>query len=116
MPKRKTSPCRSSSKGSITLSSLDAALDMLATDTFTRLDSLIAKFENAAGIQVAPGQAKVRWEEAVKRYWVMRSMEVLSCSGYADKGKGKAKEGAGAEEGDAAMEDGEEGQLLLIGL
>ncbi|KAI9639708.1 uncharacterized protein MKK02DRAFT_40031 [Dioszegia hungarica] len=108
MPKRKTSPCRSSSKGSITLSSLDAALDMLATDTFTRLDSLIAKFENAAGIQVAPGQAKVRWEEAVKRYWVMRSMEVLSCSGYADKGKGKAKEGAGAEEGDAAMEDGEE--------
>lgn len=68
---------------------------MLATDTFARLDSLINKFELAAGVQVAPGQAKARWDEAVKRYYVMRSMEVLSCSGSLDKGKGKAKEERG---------------------
>jgi hypothetical protein len=87
----------------IGLSSLDAALDMLATDTFARLDSLIGKFEQAAGIQVAPGQAKTRWEDAVKRYWVMRSMEVLSCSGHLDKGKERAVDGD--MEGDQQMDE-----------
>lgn len=79
---------------------------MLATDTFTRLDSLISKFELAAGIQVAPGQAKARWEEAVNRYWVMRSMEVLSCSGHLDKGKGKAME-EDMDENMGMIEDGQ---------
>lgn len=86
MPKRKTSPCpdqqrASSSKGMITLSSLDSALDLLANDTFTKLDGLVGKFENATGIIVDPSQARMRWEEAVKRYWVMRSMDELTCTG-----------------------------------
>lgn len=119
MPKRKSSPCRSgTSKSQITLSSLDAALDMLATDTFTRLDSLICKFETAAGIQVDPTQAKARWEEAVKRYWVIRSMEVLTCGGMNGGGKGKGKGrdmGDGGEDGEMRLDGPEESEFAYCG-
>ncbi len=75
MPKRKTNPCTQSSVSPVSLSSFDAALDLLACDTFTRLESLSLKFETAAGIKLNDGVVKHRWEEAVGRYWMTKSME-----------------------------------------
>lgn len=77
MPKRKSDNGPSSG---VSLTSLDAALDLLACDTFTRLDALSSKFESAAGLKLNDGVVKSRWEEAVRRYWVMKSMDDLCCS------------------------------------
>ncbi|WWC89197.1 uncharacterized protein L201_004115 [Kwoniella dendrophila CBS 6074] len=80
MPKRKTAPCDSLGTSSIQLGSLDAALDLLACDTFTRLEGLTTKFEACAKVKLEEGVVKARWEEAVKRYWVMKSMDELCCT------------------------------------
>jgi hypothetical protein len=75
MPKRKSEPALP-----VSLASLDAALDLLACETFTRLSSLTGKFEAAAGVKLNDGVVKTRWEEAVRRYWVMKGMDDLCCS------------------------------------
>nr|XP_019011046.1 uncharacterized protein I206_04354 [Kwoniella pini CBS 10737]OCF49827.1 hypothetical protein I206_04354 [Kwoniella pini CBS 10737] len=80
MPKRKCAPCDSLPRPTLQLGSLDAALDLLACDTFTRLDGLTAKFESCANVKLEEGVVKARWEEAVKRYWVIRSMNELCCT------------------------------------
>lgn len=109
MPKRKSDGCAPSSS-TISITSLDAALDMLACDTFTRLEHLTAKFENAAGIKLNDGVARTRWDEAVRRYWVMKSMDDLCCglkpSGSGGKDKAKGLD-VGMDEGEVKMEDGE---------
>jgi hypothetical protein len=65
----------------LSVSSLDAAFDILANDTFSKLDHLVRKFEAATSIQLDDGIAKGRWEEACKRYWVTKAMEDLCCVG-----------------------------------
>ena len=89
---------------------------MLACDTFTRLEHLTAKFENAAGIKLNDGVARTRWDEAVRRYWVMKSMDDLCCglkpSGSGAKDKEKERErgmgvALGMADGEVKMEDGE---------
>lgn len=77
MPKRKSD---SGPSVGVSLTSLDAALDLLACETFTRLETLSTKFEAAAGIKLNDGVVKTRWEEAVRRYGVMKSMDDLCCS------------------------------------
>jgi len=77
MPKRKS---ESGNPVPISLASLDAALDLLACETFTRLASLTGKFEAAAGVKLNDGVIRTRWEEAVRRYWVMKGMDDLCCS------------------------------------
>ena len=118
MPKRKSDGCAPSGS-SISITSLDAALDMLACDTFTRLEHLTAKFENAAGIKLSDGVARTRWDEAVRRYWVMKSMDDLCCglkpsgSGARDKEKERERDtGLGMDDGEVKMEagDGEGGE------
>lgn len=79
MPKRKSNPCGPLNGSSPSVSCLDAALDILASDTFTSLARVVRKFESAAGIQLNEGVAKQRWDEACKRYWVTKAMEDLSC-------------------------------------
>ena len=74
MPKRKSNPCVPASVVP-SLGSLDAALDILACDTFSRLDAVARKFEAAAGIQLNQGVVATRWKEAVNRYWMTKSME-----------------------------------------
>ncbi|KAL1411406.1 hypothetical protein Q8F55_002362 [Vanrija albida] len=81
MPKRKLSSASSAPAPPPSLASLDAALDLLACETFTRLQALTSKFEVAAGVRLNDGVVKHRWDEAVKRYWVMKSMDDLSCGG-----------------------------------
>ncbi|TXT08997.1 hypothetical protein VHUM_02471 [Vanrija humicola] len=81
MPKRKLSSAESAPAPPPSLASLDAALDLLACETFTRLQALTSKFEVAAGVRLNDGVVKHRWDEAVKRYWVMKSMDDLSCGG-----------------------------------
>lgn len=76
MPKRKA-PYAADSK--LSVSSLDAAFDILANETFSRLDNLVKKFETATCMRLNEGVAKARWEEACKRYWVTRAMEDLCC-------------------------------------
>ena len=76
MPKRKSE----SSGAPVSLASLDAALDLLACETFTRLSNLTGKFEAAAGVKLNDGVVTSRWEEAVRRYWVMKGMDDLCCS------------------------------------
>lgn len=81
MPKRKSgSGVVASTSSAPSLSSLDAALDLLVCDTFGRLESLTTKFEAAAGVKLNDGVIMRRWEEAAKRYWVMKSIDDLSCS------------------------------------
>lgn len=80
MPKRKATSADLSRVAPPSLSSLDAALDLLAHETFDRLQTLTSKFEAAAGVKLNDGVVKARWEEAVKRYWVMKSMDDLCCS------------------------------------
>lgn len=75
MPKRKSNPSIPVPAPSISLSSFDAALDLMACETFARLETLSLRFEAAAGIKLNDGVAKHRWEEAVARYWMTRSME-----------------------------------------
>jgi hypothetical protein len=77
MPKRKASSSSSSSR--LTTASVDAALDVLATETFERLHHLVVKFKEASGIELGEEAAKCRWEEACKRHWVMKSLEDLTC-------------------------------------
>ncbi|KAK8864513.1 hypothetical protein IAR55_001763 [Kwoniella newhampshirensis] len=79
MPKRKCSPCDGPARP-IPLNSFDAALDLLVCDTFTRLSLLTSKFEACAGVKLNDGVVKARWEEAIKRYAVMKSMDELCCS------------------------------------
>ena len=78
MPKRKSDSCTPSVCPSIT--SLDAALDILACETFTRIHHLASKFEAAAGVKLNDGVITARWEEAVRRFWVMKGMDDLCCS------------------------------------
>lgn len=80
MPKRKTNPCAPATNPCLSISSFDAALDLLACETFTRLDHLTCKFEAASGVRLGEGVVKTRWEEAVKRYWVMKGMDDLCCT------------------------------------
>jgi hypothetical protein len=107
MPKRKSNPCLVASQP--TLSSFDAALDLLACETFTRLEALGGKFENAVGIELNDGVVKARWEEAVKRYWVMRSIDELCCGNKVKKEKAPLN-GSADMDGEVKME-GEEGRL-----
>lgn len=79
MPKRKSNPCALKVPANPSLTCLDAALDILACDTFTSLQRIVRKFESAAGIELNEGVAKQRWEEACKRYWVTKAMEDLCC-------------------------------------
>ena len=80
MPKRKSSPGLPTSSRPVSLTCFDAALDLLASETFGRLEVLSTRFEAAAGIELNHGVVKNRWEEAVKRYWMMRSMDELCCA------------------------------------
>jgi len=106
MPKRRTNPCLPASASSVSLVSFDAALDILASDTFTRLEALCAKFEAAATIQLNEGVLKHRWEEAVKRYWMMKSME--QCCMAMANGTSSRKANVTPVDGGVKMEDGGE--------
>jgi hypothetical protein len=90
-----------------TLTSLDAALDLLACETFDRLSSLTAKFETAAGVKLNDGVTKQRWEQACMRYWLMKSMDDLSCAASTFK----TSEGSEAEV--AMTDDDHQGRLSL---
>ncbi|OCF32997.1 hypothetical protein I316_05335 [Kwoniella heveanensis BCC8398] len=92
MPKRKTAPCDLLQKQTIPLNSLDAALDLLVCDTFTRLEQLTKKFEACANVKLEDGVVKKRFEEAVKRYWVMKSMDELCCGAKKETVKEEASE------------------------
>ncbi|WVQ67527.1 uncharacterized protein L199_005727 [Kwoniella botswanensis] len=105
MPKRKCAPCDALPTPPIQLGSLDAALDLLACDTFTRLEGLTAKFEACAKVKLEEGVVKARWEEAVKRYWVMKSMDELCCT--AKKAAIKEADGEKMEEDGDSQADGE---------
>ena len=102
MPKRK-SDCGPAL--GVSLASFDAALDLLACDTFTKLDHLASKFEAAAGIKLNEGVVSQRWEEALRRYTVMKSMDDLCCS--MSKAQGGTRAEAKNEEGKVKMEDGD---------
>ena len=81
MPKRKSDVfCPTQN---LSLSSLDAAFDILACETFTRLDQLSAKFEAAAGIKLNEGVVKKRWDDAVQRFYMMKGLDGLSCAAAA---------------------------------
>jgi hypothetical protein len=114
MPKRKTNPCAPATNPCLSISSFDAALDLLACETFTRLDHLTCKFEAASGVRLDEGVVKTRWEEAVKRYWVMKGMDDLCCTAGASGSGGAvganvAGSGGGAKRGLTAEDvlDGE---------
>ncbi|KAL7421928.1 hypothetical protein Q5752_003700 [Cryptotrichosporon argae] len=94
MPKRK-----STSPGSpgISLTSFDAALDLLACETFARVAKLADNFEVATSVRLSDTVCRSRWDEAVGRYWLMKSLDGLCCG---SGGGGIAKEG-----GDEAMKD-----------
>ncbi|ORY32800.1 hypothetical protein BCR39DRAFT_521630 [Naematelia encephala] len=108
MPKRKSSnPCSSIGGGGVgiqqpSVACFDAALDLLACDTFSRLDQIKRCFEDRAGIQFDDGIVQRRWDEAVKRYWVMKSMDELCCSMRSTKGNGN---GNGNGNGEMDQED-----------
>jgi hypothetical protein len=95
MPKRKTNPCAPATNPCLSISSFDAALDLLACETFTRLDHLTCKFEAASGVRLDDGVVKTRWEEAVKRYWVMKGMDDLCCTAGASGSGGAGGVGVG---------------------
>lgn len=78
MTKRKA-PCPRDGINKPSVSSLDAAFDLLANETFSKIDHLVKKFEAATCILLNDGVAKARWEEACKRYWVTKAMEELCC-------------------------------------
>lgn len=122
MPKRKSGAVDGNAQTTPSLSSLDAALDLLVCDTFSRLESLTAKFEAAAGVKLNSGVVMHRWEEASKRYWVMKSMDDLSCSSASSTkarhpdGNGKQTENEMAmDDGDAAMSSSQHnGRIVLL--
>ncbi|WVR06930.1 hypothetical protein IAU60_003966 [Kwoniella sp. DSM 27419] len=95
MPKRKSAPC-DGNQPPIPLNSLDAALDLLVCDTFTKLEQIAAKFESCANVKLDDGVVRKRYEEAVKRYWVMKSMDELCCG---------AKKASAQHDGDAMDQD-----------
>ncbi|WVQ99560.1 hypothetical protein IAU59_006696 [Kwoniella sp. CBS 9459] len=99
MPKRKNAPCDPSQHQAVPLNSLDAALDLLVCDTFARLEQLTTKFESCAKVKLEDGVVKKRFEEAVKRYWVMKSMDELCC--------GAKKAVASTAAGEEMEEDGD---------
>jgi hypothetical protein len=104
MPKRKSNHGALPASGpGLSISSFDAALDILACETFTRLDNLTKKFEGAAGVKLNHGVVRSRWEEAVKRYWVMKSMDELCCTA-ATGGSGKRSSKAEVD-GEVKMRD-----------
>lgn len=110
MHKRKSNPCNTPITYGPSITSFDAALDLLACDTFTRLDSLTKQFEKAVGMRLEDGVALKRWEEAVMRYWVMRDMDDLCC------GKMAARRGSAEGDGEEVkMEDGEEEDAESMG-
>lgn len=88
MPKRKSGTGTGTSASAsdaaphapVSLASFDAALDLLACETFTRLEGIKGKFEAAAGLTLDESAVRLRWEDAVKRYWVMKSIGDLCCS------------------------------------
>lgn len=88
MPKRKAS-----SSSRLTVSSVDAALDVLAAETFEKLRHLVNKFNEASGIQLSEDAVKSRWEEACKRHWVMKAMEDLCCGSRVDDSMGDLQRG-----------------------
>lgn len=82
---------------------------MLACETFTRLEGIKTKFEQAAGFDIDETAMRVRWEEAVKRYWVMKSIDDLCCgSAPSGREKGKVKALGEDAEGKAGGEGGME--------
>ncbi len=95
MPKRKSVEAGAAATPS--LASLDAALDLLACEMFGRLESLTAKFEAAAGVKLNEGVVMRRWEEASKRYLVMKSMNELTCGGKAAPDGGMVLDGDGGD-------------------
>lgn len=105
MPKRKSNPSEHVPIAPLPLSSLDAALDLLVCDTFTRLNSVAAKFEACAGVKLNDGVVKARWEEAVSRYWVIKSMDELTCGAK----KMDVKEGMAKADRDGIEQNGVDG-------
>lgn len=105
MPKRKASSADLSRVAPPSLSSLDAALDLLASETFDRLQTLTSKFETAAGVKLNDGVVKTRWEEAVKRYWVMKSIDDLCCSVNGANGRNASPGPSVGRGGDGSMRD-----------
>lgn len=105
MPKRKSNPSDYLPNPPPPLSSLDAALDLLVCDTFTRLNSVAAKFEACAGVKLNDGVVKARWEEAVSRYWVIKSMDELTCGAK----KMEVKEGTAEADRDGMEQNGVDG-------
>ncbi|ORX35791.1 hypothetical protein BD324DRAFT_581631 [Kockovaella imperatae] len=81
MPKRKCEAFTGAQP--ISVSSLDAALDLLACETFTRLDHLTARFEAATGLKLNEGVVHKRWDDAVQRYHMMKGLGGLSCAAKA---------------------------------
>jgi hypothetical protein len=83
MTKRKAlegSSHKASSSSRINISCLDAALDVLATETFDKLRQLADKFRQASGVELSERAAQGRWDEACKRHMVMKAMEDLCCA------------------------------------
>lgn len=108
MPKRK------SINTSATLGSLDAALDLLVCESFQRLESVAARWEAAAGVKLNPGVLRERWDEAAKRYWVMKSMDELCCTAGASSSKLPEDDGAVMIDGTPGGSNGVEGEYLLL--
>lgn len=69
-----------SSSSRHTISTFDAALDMLATSVFDKLRDYKEKFEQASGMELSERAMQVRWDEACKRHMVMKAMEDLCCA------------------------------------
>jgi len=69
-----------SSSSRHTMSTFDAALDMLATSVFDKLRDYKEKFEQASGIELSERTIQIRWDEACKRHMVMKAMEDLCCA------------------------------------
>ena len=70
----------SSSSSCHTISSFDAALDILATSVFDKLREYKSKFEEASGMVLSDRAMQQRWDEACKRHSVMKAMEDLCCA------------------------------------
>jgi hypothetical protein len=73
MSKRKSNPCAPT----LSIASLDSALDLLAHETFTRLYDTATKFSKATGVHLEDSIVRARWAEAANRYDCVRSMEKL---------------------------------------
>lgn len=83
MPKRKALDAplhKGPSSSKLNISCFDAALDVLATETFDKLRQLADKFRQASGVELSERAAQGRWDEACKRHMVMKAMEDLCCA------------------------------------